>query len=38
MKIATNIELKPCPFCGGESEFILENRRQKIKMNGGADK
>ncbi len=30
------IELKPCPFCGGESNFIGETATIKCKNCGGA--
>jgi len=29
-------ELKPCPFCGGEAEFIRNTRTIKCKSCGGA--
>lgn len=31
-----NRELKPCPFCGGEADFIGETATIKCKQCGGA--
>lgn len=30
------VELKPCPFCGGEASFIGETSTIKCKRCGGA--
>lgn len=30
------MEIKPCPFCGGEADFIKDTRTIKCKHCGGA--